>query len=95
MKINLTAEGKAEELKQRVRMSEGRARACGGASVNFFGERLRNKLIYNIPLRSTASPILFMGAYHHTGSSAQHHSAMRDVDLSQHAAVLLQLSRGH
>lgn len=64
-------------------MSEGRARACGCASENFFGERIGNKLICNIPLRSTASPILFVRENNHTGSSAQHHSATRDV-----AAVL-------
>lgn len=68
-----------EELEQRVSISESRARACGRASANFFEERIGNKLIYNIPLRSTASPVLFMGAYHHTGSSAQHHGATRDV----------------
>lgn len=73
-----------EELEQRVVILESRARACGCASANFFGERIENKLIYNIPLRSTVSPILFMGAYNRTERSAQHLSATRDV-----AAVLL------
>lgn len=55
-----------EELEQRVVILESRARACGCASANFFGERIENKLIYN-------------GAYNRTESSAQHLSATRDV----------------
>ena len=72
-----------EELEQRVIILESRARACGCASANFLGERIGSKLIYNIPLRSTVSPVLFVGAYHRTESGAQHLSATRDV-----AAVL-------
>lgn len=68
-----------EELEQRVIILESRARACGCASANIWGERIEHKLIYNIPLRSTVSRILFMGAYQHTESSAQHLSATRDV----------------
>ena len=60
-------------------VSESRARACGRASANFLGERIGDKLIYNIPLRSVVSPVLFMGAYHHAGSHTRHHSAARDV----------------
>lgn len=37
MKINLT-ERKAEELEQRVSVSESRARACGCASAKFWGK---------------------------------------------------------